>query len=71
MQKAQPQCLRTAAARMARACRLIVQGCLREEEWLDCDAEFTAVILAGVTELLDGAASDREGKGAAMIRRRG
>jgi hypothetical protein len=37
--------LHEAAKRMARECRHIVQSCLREEEWLDADAEFFAVIL--------------------------
>lgn len=38
------------ALRMARACRRVVQGCLREEEWIDCDEAFVAIILAGLNE---------------------
>ena len=43
--------LRQAALRMARRCRWIVQGCLREEEWIDCDEEFFAVILEELQQL--------------------
>jgi hypothetical protein len=32
------------ALRIARRCRRIVQACLREEEWVDADHEFYAVI---------------------------
>ena len=32
------------AWRLARECRQIVQGCLREEEWQDADREFFEVI---------------------------
>ncbi len=32
------------AIRIARKCRRIVQSCLREEEWLEADREFYAVI---------------------------
>ena len=35
------------ARRIARECRGIVQGCLREEEWLDADGEFFKVIKKG------------------------
>ena len=42
------------AKRMARACRRVVQACLREEEWRDADLEFYAIILAGLEELGDG-----------------
>ena len=31
------------ARRIARKCRHIVQGCLREEEWLEADREFFRV----------------------------
>lgn len=37
--------LHAAALRIARRCRHIVQGCLREEEWADADHEFYVVIL--------------------------
>jgi hypothetical protein len=30
--------------RIARACRHIIQCCLREEEWIDCDREFYEII---------------------------
>jgi hypothetical protein len=43
--------LHEAASRMARACRRIIQGCLRDEEWRDADEEFYRVILAGLEEL--------------------
>jgi hypothetical protein len=43
--------LKQVALRMARRCRGIVQGCLREEEWLDCDEEFFAVILEELLQL--------------------
>lgn len=36
---------------LARQCRSIVQGCLREEEWQDADREFFAVIAEGLAEL--------------------
>lgn len=38
------------AIRLARQCRSIVQGVLREEEWRDCDLEFYRVIRAGLEE---------------------
>jgi hypothetical protein len=44
--------LRAAALRMARRCRHIIQGCLREEEWRDADAEFSAVILEELERLV-------------------
>lgn len=43
--------LREAALRIARRCRHIVQGCLREEEWADADQEFYAVILEELRQL--------------------
>lgn len=43
--------MQEAAHRMARACRHIVQACLREEEWRDADEEFERVILLGLQEL--------------------
>lgn len=46
--------LHDAALRMARRCRFVIQSCLREEEWRDCDTEFYAVILEGLKELQDG-----------------
>ncbi len=39
------------AWRIARQCRDIVQGCLREEEWHDADLEFFAQIKNGIAEL--------------------
>lgn len=39
------------AMQLAQACRYIIQGCLREEEWQDADEEFFDVIAphAGAT----------------------
>jgi hypothetical protein len=34
------------AMRIARDCRYIIQGCLREEEWQDADQEFYEVIVS-------------------------
>ena len=57
------------ALRLARACRQVVQGCLREEEWADADGEFYDIILSGLKELADGsgdhnpAGADRGGAG--------
>ncbi|HVX12080.1 MAG TPA: hypothetical protein VHC22_12940 [Pirellulales bacterium] len=45
------ECLRGLARRLARACRRVIQACLREEEWRDADEEFYDVILAGLREL--------------------
>ena len=39
------------ARRIAKKCRHIVQACLREEEWLDADAEFFRVISSSLNEL--------------------
>jgi hypothetical protein len=39
------------AMRLAKECRIIIQACLREEEWLDAEEEFRWVILAGLKEL--------------------
>jgi hypothetical protein len=36
------------ALRLARACRHVVQACLREEEWADADREFYAIIFMGL-----------------------
>ena len=49
--KAEDIRLQAAALRMARRCRHIVQGCLREEEWADADQEFYAVILSELKQL--------------------
>lgn len=38
------------AWRLAKECRSIVQGCLREEEWLDAEREFFAVIQTGLMD---------------------
>jgi hypothetical protein len=40
--------LNEAASRVARECRNGIQGCLREEEWLDVDREFHWVFLRGM-----------------------
>jgi hypothetical protein len=42
------------AWRLARACRRVVQSCLREEEWVDADREFYAIILMGLARQGDG-----------------
>jgi hypothetical protein len=34
--------------RLAKQCRNVVQSCLREEEWRDCDLEFYKIIRAGL-----------------------
>jgi hypothetical protein len=47
-----------AATRMSRRCRWIIQSCLREEEWQDADAEFFAIILAGLKEIHDDVGCD-------------
>lgn len=39
------------AIELARQCRYIVQGCLREEEWIDADREFYMVIREGLEKL--------------------
>jgi hypothetical protein len=36
--------IHVAAVRMARRCRYLIQACLREEEWGDCDREFYLVL---------------------------
>ncbi len=38
------------AIRLAKQCRQIIQGCLREEEWRDCDLEYYRIIRAGLEE---------------------
>ena len=43
--------IHAAAIKMARQCRHIVQGCLREEEWVDADLEFYRVIRVGLEYL--------------------
>jgi len=42
-QPADPR-IHEAAVRMARRCRYLIQACLREEEWRDCDREFYLVL---------------------------
>jgi hypothetical protein len=36
--------------RMAKECREIIQGCIREETWRDCDLEYYRIIRAGLEE---------------------
>ncbi len=43
--------LQAAALRMARRCRHIIQGCLREEKGPDADQEFYAVIIEELQRL--------------------
>jgi hypothetical protein len=38
------------AIRLGKQCRSIVQACLREEEWRDCDLEYYRIIRAGLEE---------------------
>jgi hypothetical protein len=42
-QPADPR-IHEAAVCMARRCRYLIQACLREEEWRDCDLEFYLVL---------------------------
>ena len=42
------------ATRLARECRNIIQTCLREEEWIDCDREFYLIIREGLEQLQKG-----------------
>lgn len=44
---------RALALRLARECRHIVQGCLREDEWRDADEAFAEVIRAGLDTILE------------------
>lgn len=37
--------------RIARACRHIIQCCLREEEWIDCDRAFYEIIRDALEKL--------------------
>jgi hypothetical protein len=43
--------LNSLAMRVAKDCRIIIQACLREEEWADAEEEFRLVILAGLKEI--------------------
>ena len=43
------------ARRTARKCRQEVQGCLREEEWLDADQEFFDIIISEMRSAADKA----------------
>lgn len=36
--------------RLAKQCRNVIQSCLREEEWRDCDLEYYKLIRAGLEE---------------------
>jgi hypothetical protein len=47
------------AIRLARACRNIVQSCLREEEWHEADREFYLVIRRGLEDFKAGATHER------------
>lgn len=51
-----------AAQRIARQCRWVIQGCLREEEWIDADREFERIILEGLKELWTAGLQGREGR---------
>lgn len=48
------------AIRIARRCRHLVQGCLREEEWADADREFYRIArqeIESIRKFLNGGAS--------------
>jgi hypothetical protein len=49
------------AIRVARACRNIVQACLREEEWGDADREFYKLIREGLEEMRERNVSGGKG----------
>lgn len=49
-----------AAWHVARECRQIIQGCLREEEWPDADREFYGVALLALESLYSLKAIDRD-----------
>lgn len=55
--KAMTQRNKRRLGRIARAialeCRHMIQGCLREEEWRDCDREFEAIIMKRLTTIVD------------------
>lgn len=44
--------LRKVASGIAVECRRVIQGCLREEEWRECDREYEAIILSRLVALL-------------------
>ncbi|MEW4571306.1 hypothetical protein AB1L88_25820 [Tautonia sp. JC769] len=50
---AEPE-LHAAAIRIARNCRHVIQGVLREEEWIDADREFYRVARAELEALQAG-----------------
>jgi hypothetical protein len=58
------------ATRLARACRTIVQACLREEEWRDADREFHFVIRSGLEEALREGSDEAPGPGVVPRSRR-
>jgi hypothetical protein len=57
--------IHSVAIALARRCRMIIQTCLREEEWLDADREFYLIIRAGLEDTRNGdrAGGDRSNKG--------
>lgn len=46
----EPENLEALSRRLAGQCRHVVQACLREEEWLDADQEFSSITAAGLLE---------------------
>lgn len=46
------------ASAIAKRCRSIVQGCLREEEWIDADHEFCTVVEEEIRRALGGNNAD-------------
>ncbi len=49
------------AIRLARACRNVVQACLREEEWRLADEEFYKVIRSGLEQVKSSNPTDAGG----------
>jgi hypothetical protein len=47
--------IHAAAIRIARRCRHLIQGCLREEEWEDADREFYLIARDELEVLHQGA----------------
>lgn len=51
--------MREAVRTIALECRHLIQGCLREEEWRECDREFEAIILPRLEALVFRPAAPR------------
>lgn len=46
------QSLDALAQAIAKQCVYIIRGCLREEEWIDAEHEFTEIVAAGIRSRL-------------------